>query len=71
MSRRSRDLLFGLILNLWSPLLPYFPPVSYSLVRVPARGPPTVTKPYKFIGLGAMDVTNAYEFIGFGALRPW
>ncbi len=25
-----------------------------------------VTKPYKFIGLGAMDVTRPYEFIGFG-----
>ncbi len=26
-----------------------------------------VTKPYKFIGFGAMEVTNAYKFIGFGA----
>jgi hypothetical protein len=25
-----------------------------------------VTKPYKFIGFGAMEVTNAYKFIGFG-----
>ena len=24
-----------------------------------------VTKPYKFIGFGAMDVTKPYEFIGF------
>ncbi len=27
-----------------------------------------VTKPYKFIGLGAMDVTKPYKFIGFGAM---
>ena len=27
-----------------------------------------VTKPYKFIGFGAMDVTKPYEFVGFGAL---
>ncbi len=27
-----------------------------------------VTKPYKFIGFGAMDVTNPREFIGFGAM---
>ncbi len=27
-----------------------------------------VTKPYKFIGFGAMDVTKLYEFIGFGAM---
>ncbi len=27
-----------------------------------------VTKPYKYIGLGAMDVTKPYTFIGFG---PW
>ena len=26
-----------------------------------------VTKPYEFIGLGAMDVTKPYEFIGLGA----
>ena len=24
-----------------------------------------VTKPYEFIGFGAMDVTKPYEFIGF------
>jgi hypothetical protein len=24
-----------------------------------------VTKPYKFIGFGAMDVTKPYNFIGF------
>ncbi len=24
------------------------------------------TKPYKFIGFGAMDVTKPYEFLGFG-----
>ncbi len=31
-----------------------------------------VTKPYKFIGFGAMDVTKPYKFIGFGAMtwRP-
>ena len=28
-----------------------------------------VTKPYKFIGFGAMDVTKPYKFIGFGALE--
>ncbi len=28
-----------------------------------------VTKPYEFIGFGAMDVTKPYEFIGFGAMR--
>ncbi len=27
-----------------------------------------VTKPYEFIGFGAMDVTKPYKFIGFGAL---
>ncbi len=27
-----------------------------------------VTKPYEFIGFGALDVTKPYEFIGFGAL---
>ncbi len=27
-----------------------------------------VTKPYKFIGLGAMDVTKPYKFIVFGAM---
>ncbi len=26
-----------------------------------------VTKPYEFIGFGAMEVTKPYEFIGFGA----
>ena len=26
-----------------------------------------VTKPYKFIGFGAMDVTEPYKFIWFGA----
>ena len=26
-----------------------------------------VTKPYKFIGFGAMEVTKPYRFIGFGA----
>ncbi len=29
-----------------------------------------VTKPYEFIGFGAMAVTKPYEFIGFGALCP-
>ncbi len=28
-----------------------------------------VTKPYKFIGFGAMDVTKPYKFIGFGAME--
>ena len=27
-----------------------------------------VTKPYKFMGFGAMDVTKPYKFIGFGAM---
>ncbi len=27
-----------------------------------------VTKPYEFIGLGAMEVTKPYEFIGSGIL---
>ncbi len=27
-----------------------------------------VTKPYDFIGFGAMDVTKPYKFIGFGAM---
>ena len=27
-----------------------------------------VTKPYTFIGFGAMEVTKPYKFIGFGAL---
>jgi hypothetical protein len=29
-----------------------------------------VTKPYEFIGFGAMEVTKPYEFIGFGAMGP-
>jgi hypothetical protein len=28
-----------------------------------------VTKPYKFIGFGAMEVTKPYIFIGFGAME--
>jgi hypothetical protein len=28
-----------------------------------------VTKPYEFIGFGAMDGTKPYEFIGFGAMH--
>ena len=28
-----------------------------------------VTKPYKFMGFGAMDVTKPYKFIGFGAME--
>ncbi len=28
-----------------------------------------VTKPYKFIGFGAMEVTKPYKFIGFGAME--
>ncbi len=27
-----------------------------------------VTKPYKFIGFGAMDVIKPYKFVGFGAM---
>jgi hypothetical protein len=27
-----------------------------------------VTKPYKFIGFGAMDVTKPYKFVWFGAM---
>ena len=27
------------------------------------------TKPYEFIGLGAMEVTKPYKFIGFGAME--
>ncbi len=27
-----------------------------------------VTKPYEFIGFGAMDVTKPYKFIGLGAM---
>ncbi len=27
-----------------------------------------VTKPYEFIGFGAMDVTKPYESMGFGAM---
>ena len=30
---------------------------------------PEPTKPYKFIGFGAMEVTKPYEFIGFGAME--
>ncbi len=30
-----------------------------------------VTKPYEFIGFGAMYVTKPYEFIGFGASGAW
>ena len=28
-----------------------------------------VTKPYEFIGFGAMDVTKPYKCIGFGAME--
>ncbi len=28
-----------------------------------------VTKPYEFIGFGAMEVTKPYDFIGFGAME--
>ncbi len=28
-----------------------------------------VTKPHKFIGFGAMEVTKPYQFIGFGAME--
>jgi hypothetical protein len=28
-----------------------------------------ITKPYEFIGFGAMEVTKPYEFIGFGAME--
>jgi hypothetical protein len=28
-----------------------------------------VTKPYEFIGFGAMEVTKPYEFIGFGPME--
>ncbi len=27
-----------------------------------------ITKPYEFIGFGAIDITKTYEFIGFGAM---
>ncbi len=30
---------------------------------------PEATKPYEFIGFGAMEVTKPYEFIGFGAME--
>ncbi len=29
------------------------------------------TKPYNFIGFGAMDVTKPYKFIGFGLKAVW
>ncbi len=36
---------------------------------IPLKGTmPDVTKPYKFIGFGAMDVTKPYKFAGFGAM---
>ncbi len=35
--------------------------------RPPAGKASDVTKPYKFIGFGAIDVTKPYKFIGFGA----
>ncbi len=28
-----------------------------------------ITKPYRFIGFGAMNVTKPYKFIGFGAVE--
>ena len=30
-----------------------------------------VTKPYEFIGFGAMAVTKPYEFIGFGVMEGY
>ena len=35
-----------------------------SIQRDPVGG----TKPYEFIGFGALDATKPYEFIGFGAV---
>jgi hypothetical protein len=29
------------------------------------------TKPYQFIGFGAMDVTKPYKCKGFGAIKPY
>ncbi len=36
-----------------------------SLTVAMPKGPIEVTKPYRFIGFGAMDVTKPYKFIGF------
>ncbi len=33
------------------------------------QGLVVVTKPYEFIGFGAMEVTTPYKFIGFGAME--
>ncbi len=40
---------------------------SALITRAPQRVP-GITKPYKFIGFGAMDITKPYKFIGFGAM---
>ncbi len=34
----------------------------------PSLAPDDVTKPYEFIGFGAMDVTKPYTFIRLGAM---
>ncbi len=38
-------------------------------VRLWPRPETILTKPYEFIGVGAMAVTKPYEFIGFGAME--
>ncbi len=39
------------------------------MIHVRSGGQLPVTKPYEFIGFGAMEVTQPYEFIGFGAME--
>ncbi len=47
--------------------IPFLPSVFKEAFLFPG-GPELRTKPYEFIGFGAIDVTKPYEFIGFGAI---
>ena len=43
------------------------PQAGHRSVDTPGESP-RLTKPYKFIGFGAVDITKPYKFIGFGAI---
>ena len=47
---------------------PYVPAAYYTDLVWVAQSH-NVTKPYEFIGFGAVDVTKPYEFIGFGDIH--
>ncbi len=47
--------------------VPIMSPVGLA-ARAPSSPPRVVTKPYEFIGFGAMDAIKPYKCIGFGAM---